>query len=64
MTGFTKGTDMKEKDTEKQLKALEEAVRQEQETGGNSRADNARDVRTHCVHQKEVCRICLCTDLL
>ena len=36
MTGFTKGTDMKEKDTEKQLKALEEAVRQEQETGGKT----------------------------
>ena len=27
---------MKEKDTEKQLKALEEAVRQEQETGGKT----------------------------
>ncbi len=33
------------------------AEQQEQETGGNSRADNARDVRTHCVHEQEVRRV-------
>ena len=38
---------MKEKDTEKQLKALEEAVRQEQETGGKT-AKKHREYPSHC----------------
>ena len=35
-----------------------------QETGCNCRADNAGYVRTHSVHQQEVGRVCLLTNLL
>ena len=54
------------KDTEREMICKRGSLLKycQQETGCDCRTDNTSYVRTHCVHQQEVSRICLLTNLL